>query len=71
MAVRTAREKIWETLIANWKVWPIAQLINFSLIPLNFRVLWVNLVGILWNAIVSYIANTPISINPPQNKEEK
>jgi hypothetical protein len=28
-------------LISNWKVWPLAQAVNFSLMPLQYRVPYV------------------------------
>jgi protein Mpv17 len=45
----------WDTLIMNWKVWPAVQFINFTFVPLAFRVLVVNAVSILWNAYLSFV----------------
>ena len=56
-ALKLREEKIFETLVANWKIWPLAQLINFSLIPTPYRVLWANMVGLAWNVIASFIAH--------------
>lgn len=28
------QEMYWPALVANWKVWPIAQAVNFKLMPL-------------------------------------
>jgi hypothetical protein len=39
-------------MMANYKVWPLVNLINFKVIPPNLRVLFGNLVGILWTAYV-------------------
>eukprot|EP00611_Tribonema_gayanum_P005813 TRINITY_DN15038_c0_g1_i1.p1 TRINITY_DN15038_c0_g1~~TRINITY_DN15038_c0_g1_i1.p1 ORF type:complete len:293 (-),score=71.04 TRINITY_DN15038_c0_g1_i1:765-1643(-) len=41
------------TLVRNWGVWIPAQLINFRLIPLPYEVVWVNAVGLFWNAVMS------------------
>ncbi|KAI8601291.1 putative integral membrane protein, Mpv17/PMP22 family [Dissophora ornata] len=38
------------TLKANYAVWPIVQLVNFSLMPLQLRLPFVSVVGIAWNA---------------------
>ena len=46
-----------EALYANWKVWPVAQLANFYVVPPNYRVLVVNTVGLFWNVILSFIAH--------------
>ena len=51
------REKIWETLVANWKIWPLAMTVNFYLMPLKYQVLFANFVGFFWNIILSYIAH--------------
>lgn len=37
-------------MIANYKIWPLVNIINFKLIPPNMRVLFGNIVGILWTA---------------------
>ena len=40
------REKLWPTTVAGYKLWPLAHLINFALIPPAQRVLYVNLVSV-------------------------
>lgn len=40
-------------LMANYKLWPVAQALNFTIIPLNYRVIFVNFVAIGWNAYLS------------------
>lgn len=53
-----AKEKIqlqwWDTLLTNWCVWPMFQLINFSLVPVQHRLLAANVVAIFWNTFLSY-----------------
>lgn len=53
-----AQEKIklqwWDTLKTNWCVWPMFQLINFSLVPVQHRLLAANVVAIFWNTFLSY-----------------
>lgn len=44
------REKLqrmyWEALRTNWTIWPILQGVNLYLVPLQFRVLTVNVLNI-------------------------
>ena len=30
------KAKAWETMCMNWKLWPLVQLINFTMIPAQF-----------------------------------
>lgn len=48
------KENWYNTLITNWKVWPIFQLFNFYLTPVQHRLVAVNLISILWNCFLSY-----------------
>jgi protein Mpv17 len=42
-------------LKANWVVWPPVQAMNFSIVPLEHRVLVVNIVSLGWNCFLSYL----------------
>ena len=35
--VTEARAQWWPTLVANWKLWVPAQLVNFGLVPPHFQ----------------------------------
>jgi len=37
-----------------WRFWPLANIINFSMIPLEYRVLYVNCMSMLWNGYLSH-----------------
>eukprot|EP00761_Pharyngomonas_kirbyi_P004954 gb/GECH01004959.1/.p1 GENE.gb/GECH01004959.1/~~gb/GECH01004959.1/.p1 ORF type:complete len:250 (+),score=54.66 gb/GECH01004959.1/:1-750(+) len=50
------------TMIMDWQVWPAANLVNFALIPQQHRVLYSNVVSLVWNAYLSSMAHdTPSS----------
>ncbi|KIW08577.1 uncharacterized protein PV09_00541 [Verruconis gallopava] len=39
----------------NWQVWPAVQFVNFAFVPLELRVLVVNVVSLGWNCYLSYL----------------
>jgi hypothetical protein len=47
----------WPTLLMNYKIWPLTQFINFYLIPLQLRVLFLNAIGFGWNIFLSQMNN--------------
>ncbi|KUI62986.1 Protein sym-1 [Cytospora mali] len=42
-------------LTTNWMVWPFAQAVNFKMVPLEHRVLFVNVISIGWNCYLSFL----------------
>jgi protein Mpv17 len=55
--IKDVRDRFKSTMLANWCIWPAAMTINFALVPLQFQVLFSNVIGLFWNIILSYIAN--------------
>ena len=39
----------------NLKVWPLLQLINFTMVPPQLQVFYVNFMQIWWNAYLSFM----------------
>uniref|UniRef100_A0A7E4VSH1 Mitochondrial inner membrane protein Mpv17 n=1 Tax=Panagrellus redivivus TaxID=6233 RepID=A0A7E4VSH1_PANRE len=37
-----------------YKLWPVVQLINYSFVPLNYRVVFIQAVALLWNVYLSF-----------------
>ena len=63
--------KFVPTIYANWTVWPYLNLINFSLVPVPWRVLFSNTCGMFWNAYLSYVQNVKtkqMMLSSEQNK---
>ncbi|XP_034183703.1 mitochondrial inner membrane protein MPV17 [Osmia lignaria lignaria] len=48
------RDQYPDILKNNYKLWPTVQLINFYFIPLQYQVLIVQSVALLWNSYISY-----------------
>jgi len=44
----------WSTLQASWSFWPVANVINFTLVPLPYRVLYNNALSLFWNGYLSH-----------------
>jgi len=42
-------------LLTNWKVWPIAQMINFRYMPLPFRIPFQSCCGVFWTLYLSIL----------------
>ncbi|CAA7264712.1 unnamed protein product [Cyclocybe aegerita] len=42
-------------LLANWKVWPLAQLVNFRYMPLPYRVPFAQSCGVFWTLYLSIL----------------
>ncbi|XP_055971537.1 peroxisomal membrane protein 2 [Sorex fumeus] len=51
-AART-RTGFWPALQMNWRVWTPVQFININYVPLQFRVLFANLVSLFWYAYLA------------------
>tara|TARA_B110001452_G_scaffold142830_1_gene118809 strand:- start:559 stop:1254 length:696 start_codon:yes stop_codon:yes gene_type:complete len=45
------------TVISNWKIWVLPQLVNFALVPPYARVAFANAIALVWNVVLSVAAN--------------
>lgn len=50
---QSVEEKIGGIVITAWKFWPLVHCITYGLIPARHRILWVNCVDLIWNAILA------------------
>jgi protein Mpv17 len=44
-----------DALLTNWMIWPFVQMVNFKLVPLQHRLLFVNVISIGWNCYLSFL----------------
>mmetsp|Transcript_7855 Transcript_7855/g.20780 ORF Transcript_7855/g.20780 Transcript_7855/m.20780 type:complete len:288 (+) Transcript_7855:239-1102(+) len=51
------RENLAPSVVAGWKLWPIAHLLTFAVVPLHLRILYVNVVSVGWLTFLSLSAN--------------
>jgi protein Mpv17 len=60
-------ETKWKkTLFAAWSFWPIVNIVNFSMVPLSYRVLYSNVMALLWTGYLSFVNNQRKSQSQPQ-----
>jgi hypothetical protein len=45
-----------ETLLANWRYWPIVNFFNFRYVPIQYRLLVSNVASVMWSIVLSKIA---------------
>ncbi|XP_020876441.1 protein SYM1 isoform X3 [Arabidopsis lyrata subsp. lyrata] len=47
----------WPMLTAGWKLWPLAHLVTYGVIPVDQRLLWVDCIELIWVTILSTYSN--------------
>ncbi|KAL3134802.1 hypothetical protein ABBQ32_007785 [Trebouxia sp. C0010 RCD-2024] len=65
------KEKLLPTLVASYTLWPAAHSINFKFVPSSQRILYTNIVSILWTYILSQAAAATVSAAQPVIKGEE
>ena len=43
-------------MVAGFKIWPLVSLLNFTVVPVEKRLLVSNLFGVLWGVYLSLVA---------------
>lgn len=49
------KEKFLVIYAYDCSFWPLAQFINFYFVPAVYRLLYVNIISVLWNSFLSYL----------------
>lgn len=66
---RRARETLAPAMFSSWRFWPFVHLVTYSpFMPIDFKVLWNDVMEILWVAILSVIANDEKEPSPEKQK---
>ncbi|EDO32785.1 predicted protein [Nematostella vectensis] len=52
-AIARIKANYWGALKMSLKVWPLVQFVNFTYIPVQYRVLFANLVALFWSIYLS------------------
>jgi len=61
----------WPTLKFNWCIWPAANFISFKFIPIDYRILYLSVLGFFWNTILVTMTNRTVEkVDGVQNSKE-
>lgn len=55
--VQNIRETYFSVLKHGLMLWPLAQTINFIVVPAQYQIIYVQLVALIWNAYLSGVLN--------------
>jgi len=53
-----------KTVVSAWKFWPLVNVVSFTVVPLPYRVLYANVMSLLWTGYLSFV-------NQKTNKPEQ
>lgn len=53
--------RLFSTVIGAWKFWPAANVVNFSIVPLSFRVLYMNVLSVFWSGYLTFVNSKKMS----------
>ncbi|XP_051923754.1 peroxisomal membrane protein 2 [Hippocampus zosterae] len=53
--LKKIRGSYWTALKMNWKVWTPFQFININFVPVEFRVLFANMIALFWYAYLATV----------------
>lgn len=54
---RAVRRSGVGVLLIAWLIWPLAHALNFSVVPARHRLLYINVIQIMYNTILSFVVN--------------
>lgn len=64
---QSVKDKIGGIVLTAWKFWPLVHCITYGLIPARHRILWVNSVDLVWNAILASKAAQQVGTQESQD----
>lgn len=58
-----AKQKAWQLYVAEWVVWPPAQLINFYFLPRRYRLLYDSMISLGYDIYRSYVKHNKMEFS--------
>ena len=55
MKTKLERKRFVTTVLGAWKFWPLANIINFSMVPVAYRVLYSNVLSLFWTGYLTFV----------------
>jgi hypothetical protein len=52
--------RLFTTVMGAWKFWPAVNIVNFSIVPLEFRVLYMNVLSVFWSGYLTSVNSKKI-----------
>lgn len=57
VVAQDVKERIQPVVFRGWRFWPLAHVVTYGVIPPRHRVLWVNMLDLLWSSILASLAS--------------
>ena len=57
LAMQRIRRAAWPSLKRSWQFWPAVHVVTFGIVPHHLRVLWVDVVEVVWVAVLATCVN--------------
>lgn len=51
------KKTYFDILKGNYMLWPVAQVVNFTLVPLQYQVIYAQCIALIWNSYLSWMLN--------------
>lgn len=55
--VERLKQNYFGILRANYMLWPVAQVVNFTFVPVQYQVLYSQFIALIWNCYLSWMLN--------------
>ena len=53
--------KLLGAVMGAWKFWPAVNVINFSIVPMHFRVLYMNVMSVFWSGYLTHVNSKKVT----------